>query len=178
PYTYRFMNGDSAFIPLQTLFFQVEDGKVQQVSASFSDWLPMDNKGKWLKAHSILFAFLTVFFLVSSLTLFIWTILKRRRNKPITVLGKWIGWLHASSAIMIINVFSLAARMLLDSTRAYSEVILHFGINYIFTFISLLSITMIIRYWRNSDKNQIQVIFYIMSIISSFLLIGLLVYWQ
>lgn len=178
PYTYRFMDGDSAFLPLQFLHFQIEDGTVQQVSAAFSDWLPMDKKGTMLKTHGLLFGWTVVYFLLSSIILAVFAIISRTKKRSISPVSKWAGWLHVSSNILIVNVFVLAARMFFDSNRAYSEVIFHFGVNYLFTFTSIFSIAFILWHWKKSGVTQLQKILYPLSMLSSVVLIYLLIYWQ
>ncbi|WP_068676789.1 serine hydrolase [Oceanobacillus sp. Castelsardo] len=178
PYTYRFVNGDSGFLPMQTLYFQVEEGAVSQISTAYSDFLPMDKKGERLATHGILFLYCIVFFLVSTIILMVRGLLRWRKKKAFSTMVKWNSILHLSGMALVVNVMVLMVRMLANSNRAYSEIIIHFILNYTFTFTSILSVFFVIWNWRREAVTRLRAILYIISMLSSLLLIALLIYWQ
>lgn len=178
PYTYRFVNGDSVFLPMQTLYFQVDEGVVNQISTTYSDFLPMDKKGEMLAAHGILFLYCIVFFLVTALILLVRCSLHWRKKKAFSIMMRWNAALHLSGMALVVNVMVLMGRMLVNSNRAYSEIIIHFTLNYLFTFTCLLSMFFVIWNWRKETLTKWRVIVYSLSMLSSMLLITLLIYWQ
>jgi CubicO group peptidase (beta-lactamase class C family) len=178
PYTYRFVNGDSIFLPMQTLYFQEDEGAVNQISTAYSDFLPMNKKGEMLVAHSILFLYCIVFFLVSTIILIIHRILRWRKEKVFSTMMKWNSVLIFSGTALVVNVMGLIVRMLAKSNRAYSEIIIHFILNYLFTISSLLAMFFIIWKWKKVRLTKWHIFLYSLSMLSSLFLIVLLIYWE
>ncbi|MCU9614912.1 beta-lactamase family protein [Caldibacillus lycopersici] len=178
PYVYQMTSGSAAFIPNDILYFHVKDGVVNQISTTFSDYLPMDKSNAWLMVTLLLFIFCTVYFLVSSIFLLVRAILKHQQRKPSTTISKWNGLLHLSGTGIIVNIFVLAIRMLTNSNRAYSELYIHFGLNYAFTVCSLLSIVIICFQMKKTALSKWQNTGYLLSMLSIILLIAWMIVWQ
>lgn len=69
-------------------------------------------------------------------------------------------------------------RMLANPMRAYSELFLHFIGTYCFTITSLISLVMVIIYWKKAPLSKWQKGGYLLTCISSILFIAWLFIWQ
>ncbi|MFA1819269.1 serine hydrolase domain-containing protein [Virgibacillus oceani] len=178
PYVYKMTSGHNAFIPNNVMYFQVTDGAVEQISTSYSDYLPMEKSKAFLYITMGLFIWCAVYFLISPFVLMVRAFLTWRRKKKMASITKWNWLLNLSGAAIVLNVFVLAIRMLMNPTRSYSELLFHSVLNYIFTATSLVFLVMIIVTWKKSRLSKVQKFGHLLSVVSSIILIVWLVIWQ
>lgn len=178
PYLYKLIDGHTGFIPNNRMYFHVKDGAVEQISTAYSDYLPMDKSNTFLYLTLAIFVWCLIYFIISPLLLFLRALLRRRKQQPATALAKWNWLLNLSGTAIILNVLSLAVRMLTSPNRSYSELIIHFGLNYLLTVTSLAALIMIAIKWKKAQLTKVQTIGYLLSSISSIGLIAWLIIWQ
>ena len=178
PYVYKMTSGHNAFIPNNVMYFHVKNGAVEQISTSYSDYLPMDKSKAFLYITLGLFIWCIVYFFSSPFVLMVRAFLRWRRKKKTAAITKWNGLLNLSGTLVVLNVFVLAVRMLTNPTRAYSELLAHFVLNYIFTASILIFLVMTIVNWKKSKLSKVQKAGYLLSAASSIALIVWLVIWQ
>ncbi|GAB2544126.1 serine hydrolase domain-containing protein [Gracilibacillus alcaliphilus] len=178
PYVYKMINGDHVFIPNKVMYFHVKNGKVEQISTSYSDYTAMDKPQAFLIISLGVFIWCAVYFLISPLLLMLRIFWRWRKRQRSTSLTKWNWLLNLSGTVMILNILVLAVRMLTNAMRAYSELLVHFILNYAFTAISLISLVMVIVCWRKTQVSNIRKTGYLLSSISSMLFIAWLIIWQ
>lgn len=178
PYTYKFESGVNLLLPHNMLYFHVKDGKVEQISTTYADYLPMDKSKVFLMVSLVLFIWFVAYFLISPIILAIFAIRRRRKKLKTTFMMKWNSLLLLSGTAMLINVIVLAVRMLTKPMRAYSELLIHFILNYGLTAINLLAFVIILLYWKKTQLTNMQKFGYILTGISSILFIAWLIVWQ
>lgn len=178
PYVYQMTSGDPAFIPNQIMSFHVTGETVSQISTTYSDYLPMDKSQAWLTTTLIVFIWCAIYFLVFPFVLFIRAILGRKQKKKSTKRSKWNVILTLSGTGMILNIVMLAIRMLTNSNRAYSELYIHFGLNYVLTASGLFSFLVILSQMKKANLSKWEKVGYVVSIINMILLIAWMVVWQ
>ncbi|MBS4202176.1 serine hydrolase [Bacillus sp. FJAT-49732] len=180
PYLYRLIDGHSLFEANHMMYFHVENGKVQQVSTAISDYMPLPKgKGTLILIFHLVLAIVCIgYLLVSLIVLLIHNLKMRKKERKASSTTRGNFTLHLAGVAMIINIFILIYRLLSNSYRAYSELVIHIIFNYLFTAIAIFSIIWMIIKWRKSNLIKIQKYFYSFSIVSVIIFIYLLVTWQ
>lgn len=178
PNVYKMNKGHSMFIPTNVLYFSFEDGSVNQIHTSISDYLPMKNNTYWLAFSAILFAYCVLFFIISPFVLITTSLLNKKRRQMILKLRKWIYLLNIVGTAFIVNIMVLIIRMLNNSDRGYAEVLPQIMINYILTVIAVVTIGFILFKWNKVELTKLQKFFYVLTIFSISILIFLLLTWQ
>ncbi|MBD8069825.1 serine hydrolase domain-containing protein [Bacillus sp. PS06] len=176
PYVYQLTDGNPAFIPNQIMYFHVNDGVVKQISTTYADYLPMDKSQAWLTATLVIFIVCLLYFLIAPFVLLVRAIVNRKKKS--TKLSKWNVLLTLSGTGIIINIVVLAIRMLTNSNRAYSELYLHFGLNYVLTASAVVSLVLLLVRMKKALLTKWQKTGYIMSVITMILLIAWMIVWQ
>ncbi|MEC2077558.1 serine hydrolase [Metabacillus fastidiosus] len=180
PYMYKKIKGHKLFDVMGPMYFHVENGKVTQISASISDYLPVST-GKSLP-FLILYLILAVlsigYFIISPLILLFRGISRRRKKHPVSPLQRWNSILILTGTATVINNFILIARMLIDSFRAYSEIIVHIIINYGLTALGVVSFIFMLAKGRKTKLTKLQKFYYGLSVIMFFILVFLMIVWQ
>ncbi|MGG3888257.1 serine hydrolase domain-containing protein [Metabacillus fastidiosus] len=180
PYVYKKIKGHKLFDVMGPMYFHVENGKVTQISASISDYLPVST-GKSLP-FLILYLTLAVlsvgYFIVSPLILLFHGIRRRRKKHPASPLQRWNSILILTGTAIVINNFILIARMLIDNLRAYSEITAHIIINYGLTALGVVSLVFMLVKGRKTKLTKLQKFYYGLSMIMFFILVFLLIVWQ
>ncbi|WP_268239588.1 serine hydrolase domain-containing protein [Oceanobacillus indicireducens] len=178
PYVYKLKGGDDIFIPNNVMFFHVNDEKAEQISTTYADYVAMDKSKPFLLISLGLFIWFMVYFLISPFVLIVLAFLRRRRKQKTAAATKWNGVLTLSGTALAVNIVLLIIRMLSKPMRTYSEMLLHFIGNYVFTVISLISVVMLIIFWKKASLSKWQKVGYILTCISSILFIAWLIIWQ
>ncbi|MGG3926735.1 serine hydrolase [Metabacillus fastidiosus] len=180
PYMYKKIKGHKLFDVMGPMYFHVENGKVTQISASISDYLPVST-GKLLP-FLILYLILAVlsvgYFIISPLILLFREISRRRKKHPVSPLQRWNSILILTGTAIVINNFILIARMLIDSFRAYSEITAHIIMNYGLTALGVVSLVFILVKGRKTKLTKLQKFYYGLSVIMFFILVFLMIVWQ
>ncbi|WP_185970880.1 serine hydrolase domain-containing protein [Alkalicoccobacillus porphyridii] len=178
PYVYEMMEGDSFFHSMKNLTFQVEDGKVAQISTAISDYLPYP-AGKtppFLMIHVVLAIICVLFFLICPIILLVKSIKNRKRKmKRMSI---WPSILIMSGTATVINVVILAARLLTKYERAYAEIAFQVMLNSIFSGIAIVSMILLAWQWRRARLTRAHKVGYSVSIGMSAMLIALLTIWH
>ncbi|MGM0898536.1 MAG: serine hydrolase domain-containing protein [Bacillota bacterium] len=178
PYVYRLSDGNNLFIPLNVLYFQMEDGEVTQVSTAIADYLPTDKSMPLLIGYLILFVVCTAYFLISTIALSIRFAWRRSKKRPSSTIAKWHYWLNLSASALLVNVFVLVARMLENFARAYSEIAVHIYLNYALTLASVAFAMLIVVNWKKERLTKPQKALYFITILNTVILIAWLIIWQ
>jgi len=178
PNVYKMTNGSTMFIPTNVLYFSIEDGEVQQISTSISDYIPLDKSRSWLTISAVLFIYCSVYFIVSPFVLIVISILNLRRKKPSIKIKKWVYLLNVVGTAFIVNIILLAIRMLSKSDRGYVEVFPHIVANYVLTSASVVFIIFVLVNWKKATLTTFQRAFYLLSIVTIVIVIFLLITWQ
>ena len=180
PYVYKKIKGHTVFDAIGPIYFHVKNGKVTQISASISDYLPVST-GKstpFLIIYLILAILCVVYLIVSPFVLLFQGIRRRRKKHPASSLQRWNSILILTGTAIVINNFILAARMLMDSLRAYSEIVAHIMINYGLTALGVVSIVFMLVKGRKIELTKSQKFYYKLSMVMFLILIFLLIVWQ
>ena len=82
----------------------------------------------------------TSYLLISPFVLLIIRIKNRRNKRSISLVGKWNGLLILTGTAIVLNNLILMTRMLVNSLRAYSEIVLHIILNYGLTVLCFVSL--------------------------------------
>lgn len=178
PYVYRLNDDNNLFLPMNVLYFHMENGEVTKISTSVADYFPSDRSMPVLLTHLAFLLICTAYFFISSIILsikFAWN--KRKKRRP-SAIAKWHYLLNLSAAALLINVLVLAARMLDNYARAYTEIVIHIILNYGLTVISLSLVGLLLMNWNKEDLKKPQKLIYVISILNTFILIALLIIWQ
>ena len=178
PYVYKLKSGNNIFIPNNVMYFHVNDGRAEQISTSYADYVAMDKSKLFLVISLGLFIWSMVYFLISPFALIVLAFMRRRRKQKTATVTKWNGVLILSGTALAVNIVLLIVRMLSNPMRTYSEIHPHFIGNYIFTVISLISVVMVIIYWNKTSRSKWQAVGYVVTCISSILFIAWLIVWQ
>ena len=178
PYVYKLKSGDDIFIPNNVMYFHVNDEKAEQISTTYADYVAMDKSKPFLLISLGLFIWFMVYFLISPFVLIVLAFLRRRRKQITATATKWNGVLTFSGTALAVNIVLLIIRMLSKPMRTYSEMLLHFIGNYVFTVISLISVVMVIIFWKKASLSKWQKVGYVLTCISSILFIVWLIIWQ
>ena len=179
PYVYEMSHGDTIFYPMKQLSFQVENGKVQQISTSISDYLPLP-AGKTtpiLNAYMVLAIVCVLYFLVAPLILVIKAIINKMKKRRSSQISIWHAVLVVCGTATLVNIIALVIRMLSSYDRAYAEVAPQILLNGFFSVIALLSMAFMAWRWPKSRLLIIQKITYSITISMTVLLITLLLIW-
>ena len=180
PYVYKKIKGHTLFDAMGPVFFHVENGKVTQISASTSDYLPVST-GKsmpFLIMYLILTILCVVYLIVSPFVLLFQGIRRRRKKQPASPLQKWNSILILTGTAIVINNLILVARMLMNTFRAYSEIVAHIMINYGLTALGVVSIVFMLVKGRKTELTTSQKFYYGLSMVMFLILILLLIVWQ
>ncbi|WP_422122406.1 serine hydrolase domain-containing protein [Planococcus sp. X10-3] len=178
PYVYKLSDDNNLFIPINALYFHVENGEVTQISTSIADFLPTDRSMPLLITYLVLFLISTAYFFISSIVLSIRFLWNKRKKRPISTPSKWHYLLNLSAAALLINVVVLAARMLIRYDRAYTEMIFQLILNYGLTILSLTFAILVGLNWKKEVLTKPQKILYFISLVNTFILIALLIIWE
>lgn len=178
PYVYKLKNGNDIFIPNNVIYFQVNDGKAEQISTSYADYLAIDKSKPFPLISLGLFIWSMIYFLISPFVLMVLALLRRRRKQRVTAVTKWNWALTLSGTALAVNVALLIVRMLSNPMRTYSGLLTHFIGNYLFTATSFISIIFLLIYWSRTQVSKIQKFGYTLTCISSILFIAWLIVWQ
>ncbi len=180
PYIYKKMNGHIMFDSNKSLFFHVKDGKVELISTSIADYLPVSKSRTvaLLTLYMIVAILCTSYLLISPFVLLIIRIKNRRNKRSISLVGKWNGLLILTGTAIVLNNLILMTRMLVNSLRAYSEIVLHIILNYGLTVLCFVFMVFMMVNWRKSMLTKIQKFFYVLSVGMIGFLIFLLINWQ
>ena len=178
PYVYKLSDDNHLFIPINTLYFQMEDGEVTQISTSIADYLPTDKSMPLLMAYLIIVLICTLYFFISAVVFTIGFAWRKRKKRSLSTSAKWHYLLNLSAVAILINVIVLVARMLNNYARAYSEIVIHIYLNYALTAASLVFAALLIVNWRKDSLTKPQKILYCVSIFNTVMLIALLIIWQ
>lgn len=180
PNLYEMTDGHDIFLAMKELYFHVDDGVVTRISVSMNDFLPLapDRSIPILITHAILFILCSLYFLITPFVIFIKCVRNRKKKVFTNKSTKWNALLNLSGFVILSNIISLIVRMLSNASRPYSNVTIHFIINYIFTGVIAVSITMLILSWKKEDLSKTQKVFYVISIIQALILVFMLVHWQ
>ena len=178
PNVYKMTDGSSMFIPTNVLYFSIEDGEVNQISTSISDYLPLDKSLFWLITSAVLFIYCFIYFVGTPFVLIVTSVLNRRRKSSTTKIRKWIYLLNIAGTALIANVSLLAMRMLNNSDRGYFEVLPQIVVNYVLMIASVLFIIFILMNWKKVTLTKFQKIIYLLSIVTIILLFYLLIAWN
>ncbi|MFK3938135.1 serine hydrolase domain-containing protein [Alkalihalobacillus sp. NPDC078783] len=175
PYTYKLVEGDLVFHSMGQLFVQMEDGVVNKVSTSISDYEPFPpGKGMpYLWIYGVLALTITLYFLFIPIILFI-KLIRRKSNRTKSRVSLAHGVLALSGTALIINLLILVIRMLMNAGRAYSEVMPQLVINGVFTGIAGIAMLFMIVNWRKTRSTTKEKIMYMLSMISIVVLIILM----
>jgi CubicO group peptidase (beta-lactamase class C family) len=180
PYVYKKVKGHTLFDAMGPIYFHVENGKVTQISASISDYLPVST-GKstpFLIIYLILTILCVVYLIVSPFVLLFQGIRRRRKKQPASPLQRWNSILILTGTAIVINNLILVARMLINNFRAYSEIVAHIIINYGLAALGMVSIVFILVKGRKTELTKSQKLYYGLSMVIFFILILLLIVWQ
>lgn len=178
PNVYKMINGHSIFIPTNVLYFSMEEGSVNQIHTSISDYHPMNNRTNWLAISGILFGYCLLYFVISPIVLIIASIVNRKRQKLTLKIRSGIYLLNIVGTAFIVNLGILISRMLSNSDRGYGEVLPQIVLNYILTAIAVVNIVFILFKWKSANLSKVQKFFYLVTILSISVLIFLLITWQ
>lgn len=178
PYVYKLKSGDDVFIPSNVMYFHVNEGKAEQISTTYADYLAIDKSKPFLLISLGLFIWFMLYFLIAPIVLIVLAFLRRRRKQKTASATKWNAVLALSGTALAVNIVLLIVRMLSKPMRTYSEMLLHFIGNYVFTVVSLISVVMVIILWKKSSLSKWQRIGYVLTCISSILFIAWLIIWK
>ena len=150
------------FDPNHSLFFHVKDGKVEQISTSIADYESLSNNRSMplFSMYMILAICCTGYLLISPFVLLVTGIKNRRKKQSVSIVGKWNRILILTGTAMVLNNLLLISRMLVNSLRSYSEIVLHILLNYGLTVVCLVSFGFILGNWRKSTITQLKKFFY------------------
>lgn len=178
PYVYKLSDDNHLFIPINTLYFQMEDGEVTQISTSIADYLPTDKSMPLLMAYLMIALFCTLYFFIAAVVFTIGFAWRKWKKRSLSTSAKWHYLLNLSAVAILINVIVLVARMLNNYARAYSEIVIHIYLNYALTAASLVFAALLIVNWRKDSLTKPQKVLYCVSIFNTVMLIALLIIWQ
>lgn len=178
PYVYKLKSGNDIFIQNNVMYFHVNDGEAEQISTVYADYVSMDKSKSFLLVSLVLFIWSVVYFLISPFVLIVLAFFRRRRKNKTTAAAKWNWAVMLSGTALTVNIALLIVRMLANPMRAYSELFLHFIGTYCFTITSLISLVMVIIYWKKAPLSKWQKGGYLLTCISSILFIAWLFIWQ
>lgn len=180
PYVYKKIKGDTLYDTIGPIYFHVKDGEVTKISASIADYLPIaiGKSTPFLIFYLILAILSVVYLIVSSFVLLFQGIQRRRKKHPKTSFQRWHSTLILTGTAIVLNIFILAFRMLIDSFRAYSEIVAHIVINYGLTALGAVSIVYVIVKGRKTELTKSQKFYSKLSIVMFLILVFLLIVWQ
>lgn len=178
PNVYQLKEGNNIFIPNKVLYFEFENGKVKRISTSISDYLPSDKSQMWLILHAAVLVYCVIYFLICPVVIAIIAIWKIIGKRVSIRFSKRIYLLHLTGTFLLINNVILVVRMLVNSNRSYSEIVVHLVLNYAFTASSLVLIIFMLFKYRKMLLTRFQRIFYFLSIFSTLMFITLLIIWN
>src|SRR5699024_8969325 len=144
----------------------------------YADYVAMDRSKLFLLISLGLFIWGMLYFLISPFVLIVLAFLRRKRAQKTATATKWNSVLTVSGAALAVNIALLIIRMLSKPMRTYSDMLVHFIANYVFTVISLISVVMVIIFLKKTSLSKWQKVGYVLTCISSILSIAWLIIWQ
>ncbi|WYP27294.1 serine hydrolase [Alkalihalobacillus sp. FSL W8-0930] len=175
PHTYKLVEGDLVFHAMGQLFVQMENGVVDRISTSISDYEPFPpGKGMpYLWIYGVLAVGIALYFLLIPIILLI-KVIRNKSKRPSSGISMAHGVLALSGTVLIINLLILVIRMLMNASRAYSEIMPQLVINGVFTGIAGIAMLFMILNWRKTRSTVKEKIMYMLSIIFIVVLIILM----
>lgn len=186
PYLYQKVGGDSALDVWPMLYAKMRDGKVEAISVYTSDYLPLP-AGKTMPiliVNTVLAVLAVLYFIISPLVLMVQAVMNKVRSNtsPVARAGsrRLVIGLTLTGTGIVANNMILAARMLSNNERAYSEIYPQIVVNYGLTGLAVLFVALLLLSWKNKrraltvrDKRKA-----ILPIVMMAVLVGLLIFWQ
>lgn len=177
-YVYRMEKGDNLFLPNQDFYFEVENSKVKKISTSISDYLPLDKSIPFLKVSLAMFILVIVYSFGMTILLMFIMLKKKLKKEVYSPISVWYFALNFCSTALLINIMVLALRMLQNSDRAYSEIILHIWLNYGLTAACVfLSFQLAVK-WKKAGLSALQKAVYVLAIGNFLILFVLMIIWE
>ena len=183
PYIYEKSDGHVLFDMNRQLHFQVGEGRVHKISSSITDFLPLP-EGRtmpFLIGYAVAGALCAAYFSVMLLVMPVGRMVSRRKDRPLPAgrfVRRYTALINLTGAALLANNLLLLARMLMNADRAYSEIQIHFLVNYGLTVGAFVFIGVLFLHRKEVRSMKRRGFFSIISSALLLLLIGLLINWQ
>ncbi|GAF65138.1 beta-lactamase [Bacillus sp. TS-2] len=178
PYLYEMVTGAPFYHTMKEIYFHVENGHVSKISAPISDYLPLPQSKTSLYIQAVLFVICSVYFLLSPFILIVRWIVSKIRKKKVFEAIKWSTFIQLFGFGMLVNTMVLIIRMLSNFSRSYSDIKVHFFINYLFTGLITISIILLSIYAVRNRLTKGQKFSSLISIVMAIIFLLLLMTWS
>lgn len=183
PYLYQKMSGDAVLDFWPFLYFNMQNDEVQRISMYTTDYLPLPagRSVPLLTAQAAAAVIALLFFLIVPPVHLLILLFRKRRKSPSAFNTLRIRTLafQFSGTLLAVNNLLLAARMLAENERPYSDVLPQLILNAAFAGAGLIALILLLLQLKRSSnlarRSKINIAF---SILLWLILIVLLIVWQ